>query len=93
VAGLLDDRQADAAMGDRVAQGHVGEVEAGRLDGQAQAFLQGLQMGDPAGGGDDSGKHVGLSGEYRETRILPAIRCRVFEAPQPPRAVFTTFMN
>jgi hypothetical protein len=40
---LLDDRQADAAVGDRVAQRDVGEVEAGRLDGQAQALLQGCR--------------------------------------------------
>ena len=49
---LGDHRQADAAVGDRVAQRDIAELEAGRFDREAQALLQGLDVADFSDGGD-----------------------------------------
>jgi hypothetical protein len=73
---LGDHRQANAAMGNRIPQRDIGKLEAGRLDGEAQALFQRLDMGDFSYGGDDAGEHGASLSELDGGDAITATRSR-----------------
>ena len=56
---LRDHRQADAAVGDRIAQRDIAELEPRGFDGEAQALFQRLDVADLSYCGNDAGEHGG----------------------------------